>query len=252
MLRIILYTFLVGVVGTMIGGIIGAIFGHRSEKSMSLLLSFSGGIMISIVCFDLIIDAIELSSIFITASVSILGVIIIMILNDMIDSYNDKRKNSSSQVLKQNSNKYKLLKSGIVMIVAIGLHNFPEGLAVGSSLSFDFKSGLFLALLIAFHNIPEGMAISAPLMGGGVKRIKAILLSALAGAPTILGAMLGFLVGGTSSLGVAISLSFAGGAMLYVVFYEIIPQTILMNESKMPSLFVLIGMLIGLVVITMQ
>ena len=93
------------------------------------------------------------------------------------------------------------------------------------------------------------MAISVPLINGGIKRRKAIFLTALAGAPTILGAIIGYLIGDMGALGLALSLSFASGAMLYVTFGEIIPQSILMYRSKLPAFFVIIGILVGLIVI---
>ena len=110
-------------------------------------------------------------------------------------------------------------------------------------------SALILAVLIGLHNIPEGMAIAVPLINGGVKRGMAILITALSGAPTILGAMFGYWMGEIGPLGLALSLSFASGAMLYVVFGEILPQSILMYRSKLPAFFVIIGILVGLIVI---
>ena len=110
--------------------------------------------------------------------------------------------------------------------------------------------GLFLSLLIAFHNLPEGMAISAPLVGGEMSKVKAVMLTALSGVPTIIGGVIGHFIGSASNIGVAFSLAFASGAMLYVVFYEIIPQSLLMSKSNLNSLFILIGMLVGLIFIS--
>ena len=110
-------------------------------------------------------------------------------------------------------------------------------------------SALILAILIGLHNIPEGMAIAVPLINGGIKRRMAILITALSGAPTIIGALLGYWLGDISPLGLALSLSFASGAMLYVVFGEILPQSILMYRSKLPAFSVILGIIIGLLVI---
>ena len=93
------------------------------------------------------------------------------------------------------------------------------------------------------------MAISVPLINGGVQRRKAILITALSGTPTIIGALLGYFIGDIGALGLAVSLSFASGAMLYVTFGEIIPQSILMYRSKLPAFFVIIGMMLGLIII---
>ena len=82
-----------------------------------------------------------------------------------------------------------------------------------------------------------------------MKKGKAILITALSGAPTIIGALLGFLLGEIGALGLALSLGFASGAMLYVVFGEILPQAILMYHSKLPAFSTIVGMLVGLFII---
>ena len=105
------------------------------------------------------------------------------------------------------------------------------------------------AILIGLHNIPEGMAVSVPLISGGMSKTKAVLMTALSGVPTIVGALLGFWIGEIGALGLALSLGFASGAMLYVVFGEILPQAILMYHSKLPAFSAIIGMLVGLFII---
>ena len=106
-----------------------------------------------------------------------------------------------------------------------------------------------IAILIGLHNIPEGMAVSVPLISGGMKRWKAVLITACSGIPTIVGAFLGFWLGEIGALGLALSLGFASGAMLYVVFGEILPQAILMYHSKLPAFSAIVGMLVGLLII---
>lgn len=126
-------------------------------------------------------------------------------------------------------------------------------MSIGASYNIDTEGGvsmaLILAVLIGLHNIPEGMAVSVPLVAGGMKRIKAALLMAASGAPVVLGAWLGYWIGDIGAIGLAASLGFASGAMLYVVFGEIIPQAVLMYRSKVPAFFVIIGMLIGMIII---
>jgi ZIP family zinc transporter len=110
-------------------------------------------------------------------------------------------------------------------------------------------SSLVLAILIGLHNIPEGMAVSVPLISGGMKKTKAVVITASTGIPTVVGALLGFWIGEIGPLGLTVSLGFASGAMLYVVFGEILPQSILMYHSKAPSFSAIIGMMVGLLVI---
>ena len=79
------------------------------------------------------------------------------------------------------------------------------------------------------------MTVAVPLVAGGMKKWSATLITAVTGAPTILGAMLGFFLGTLSPVWLSVSLSFASGAMLYVVFGELLPESILMWRSKAPA-----------------
>lgn len=281
--EIILYTLIVGVVGTGLGGFIGALFKKDSNRTTSLLLSISAGIMLSIVCFDLITSAFgELNSekytmplqVLIVVGFTSIGIIVVYILNYFIDEYSKKRskhvddnhpkthdnidelRHSDTLVTEMNDkkdySKKSLLNAGIMMVLAIALHNLPEGISIGSSYAHSTETGFTLALLIALHNIPEGMSISAPLVSGGMSKTKAIILTALSGAPTVIGAIIGYSLGTSLGvLGVAISLALASGAMVYVVFAEIIPQSILMYKSKLPAIFMMIGFLLCIIIIYM-
>ena len=106
-----------------------------------------------------------------------------------------------------------------------------------------------LSIAVTLHNIPEGMAVSVPLITGGMQKWKAILITACSGAPTILGALLGYLLGEIGPMGLTLSLGFASGAMLYVVFGEILPQSILMYHSKLPAFSAIAGILVGILII---
>lgn len=273
-LTLIEATALAGVFGTGLGGAIGALFKKDSNKTASLLLSFAAGVMTAIVCFDLIVSAVETKTNIWLVSLGIaLGVGIVYCLNLFIDkvtnnevSHIDKthpqtaddldeiiHSNHLSVHIHKHDNKFNLFIAGIIMACAIALHNLPEGMTIGASYAntkgIMEGSALVLSILIGLHNIPEGMAIAVPLINGGVKRRMAILITALSGAPTIIGAILGYWVGDIGPMGLALSLSFASGAMLYVVFGEILPQSILMYRSKLPAFFVIIGILIGMAVI---
>ena len=147
-----------------------------------------------------------------------------------------------------------LFIAGVVMAFAIALHNLPEGMVIGASYAGDEGSiiggaGFLVAIVIGLHNIPEGMSVSVPLIAGGMGKKKAVLITALSGAPTILGAMLGYSLGLISPIWLSLSLSFAGGAMLYVVFCELLPEAFLMWKSKTPGLLTLIGAMLGLILV---
>ena len=123
------------------------------------------------------------------------------------------------------------------------------GASYASSDGMMGRAALTLAILIGLHNIPEGMAVSVPLISGGMTKWKAVCVTAASGIPTVVGAVLGFWLGEIGALGLCLSLGFASGAMLYVVFGEILPQSILMYHSKLPAFSAIAGILAGILII---
>ena len=271
---LLLTTFLAGVAGTGLGGLIGAMLQKDSNRTVSLLLSFAGGVMLSVVCFDLVTEAIETNSgvWFVVTAIS-LGVGITFFLNYLIDrktnpevphidanhpkTADDLDELIHSDHLEQHyarkDSKLGLFVAGIVMASAIALHNIPEGMTIGASYASNDgmlgTSAVILAVIIGLHNIPEGMAVSVPLISGGMAKWKAVLITACSGIPTILGALLGYMLGEIGPMGLTLSLGFASGAMLYVVFGEILPQSILMYHSKIPAFSAILGILAGILII---
>ena len=280
-LTVTLMTLIAGVGGTGLGGILGALVRTESNRIVSLLLSATSGVMISIVCFELMVESLEAAqsvfsdgAVFVVCIAVLVGMAVVFLLNWLIDkrtegevphtasSLHPKTHDNIDELshidhynqhLKEHAPKRELWVAGVVIACAIALHNIPEGMSIGASYNIDTEGGvsmaLILAVLIGLHNIPEGMAVSVPLVAGGMKRIKAALLTAASGVPVVLGAWLGYWIGDIGAIGLAASLGFASGAMLYVVFGEIIPQAVLMYRSKAPAFFVIIGMLIGMIII---
>ena len=271
---LLLTTAIAGIGGTGLGGLIGALLQKDSNRTVSLLLSFAGGVMLAVVCFDLAVEAIETNVGVITVIAAIaLGVAIIYLLNYLIDKKTNPEvphidenhpdtaddldelihSNHYNHHQNQNDSAFALFLAGVVMACAIALHNVPEGMTIGASYASNNgvmgSAALILAVLIGLHNIPEGMAVSVPLISGGMSKPKAVLLTALSGLPTVIGALLGFMLGEIGPFGLAMSLGFASGAMLYVVFGEILPQAILMYHSKLPAFSAIFGMLTGLFII---
>ena len=256
----ILFSGVAGICGAGIGGVLAVLLLKRSaENTTCWMLSFAAGIMTSVVCFGLTPEAVELSNIAVAVLGIALGVLIIMPLNRVVDnialskSTNLNIHETHEELYHEGSliherERAKLLKSGIIMFIAIGLHSFPEGLAIGAGGRHKFQLGLILAIMLALHNIPEGMAIAAPMLAGGIRKRSVILLTALSGAPTLLGGAIGALVGGISDMAIALCLSIAGGAMLYVVFGEIIPQSIILVKSRTATIITLLGILIGFII----
>lgn len=272
-------TALAGIGGTGLGGATACMFRKDSDRTVSLLLSFAAGIMTAVVCFDLLTEALHpeggVPNVWLVVLGVLAGFALIALLNALIDratnhevahiDENHPRTADSLEELTHANHLHEhmegrqprsgLFLAGLVMAAAIALHNVPEGMVIGASFArtaseiMANRGGLTMAVVIGLHNIPEGMAVAVPLISGGMSRWRSVGVTALSGAPTILGAVMGFLIGTISPTALVLSLSFASGAMLYVVFGELLPESILMWKSKLPALMVILGILTGLIII---
>ena len=239
--EVLLITAAAGIGGTGAGGLIACLFRRDSSRAVSLLLSFAAGVMTAVVCFDLLADAVSPGAgrLWLTVSGILLGCAVTGVLNVWIG----RRSGPGGG----------LFLAGLVMATAIALHNVPEGMVIGASFAREAarpaRSGLVMAAVIGLHNIPEGMAVAVPLISGGIGRSRAAGAAALTGAPTVLGALAGFCLGTLGPAALTLALSFASGAMLYVVFGELLPESSLMWRGKAPSLAAVLGIITGMVIV---
>ncbi|MBQ3409694.1 MAG: ZIP family metal transporter [Clostridia bacterium] len=226
-----------GSIGTLIGGFIGISLKRVSNKFLSFILSVASGIMTSIICFDLIPEASKISKMNTIVFGLFIG-ILTMIFCDIV--VNNKLK---PKINKMNT----LLKTGIVLSIGLALHNIPEGLAISTSFENSIKLGYALAITIAIHDVPEGISMSAPLKKSGISNYKILLYVLLSGIATGVGAFIGALVGNVSEKIIALSLSFAAGTMLYVVYGELTPEYSKLQTGSISSFGNILGFVLGYV-----
>ncbi len=136
-----------GTFGTTLGGIIGCFIKNVSNKFLSFILSFASGLMMSIICFDLLPEALKIANILVVMLGIVVGIITMIICDLLVTN-----KFSKQNKLKNNN----LLKTGIIVSIGLAIHNFPEGLAIGSGFEASTKLGIGLAIAICLHDIPEG------------------------------------------------------------------------------------------------
>lgn len=236
--EVLLVTAAAGIGGTGLGGAAACLLRRDCSKMVSFLLSFAAGVMLGVVCFDLLADALQVGLLRVAAGV-LAGYGITALLNACITQQNCRPRQD-------------LLLAGVVTAAAIAVHNMPEGMAIGTSFAQttgNRQSGMVMATVIGLHNIPEGMAVAVPLVSGGMSRKKAAAVSAAAGAPSVAGALLGYFMGNMGPGMLALSLSFAAGAMLYVVFGELLPEAQQLWHSHLPALAAVVGMMTGMVIV---
>ena len=266
-LTIFCITAATGAGGLALGGVLAAAVHNPSDRAMSLLLRFTAGVMFSVVCFDLIADAREEASALPVLCWVMIGYLCTFLLNCWIDrqahhthSHGGGHDHGHSHEDRHDDElcacgRHTLHTAGVVLAIAVALHNMPVGMAIGATFAGPAApghaghEGVLAALIIGLHNIPEGMSIAAPLLAGGARPARAVGIAALSGLPTILGALLGYSAGTMNPLLLAVSLSFAAGAMLYVIFGELLPEAEDLCRERLAGLSTMLGLLLGMALI---
>ena len=212
------YGFMVGILGTGLGGLI-SLFIKRTNIALSFLLGLTGGFMLFIVTFHLLPESFALGGVLPVIIGVVLGIILVILMEVNIN-----------QMIKN-----PFLKSSIILGISIAVHNFPEGLALGASFLASSHLGPILALALLLHDIPEGLSMALPLRVSETSPWKILLYTIMAGLPTGVGAFIGAYIGMISNLFISLCLSFAGGTMLYIICDEIIPSAkSSMREGPLP------------------
>ncbi len=238
----LLYSFFAGI-STSLGVVVLLLFGKPSKKALATLLGFAGGIMLAISVFELMPEAVEIGSMTSAIIGFVLGAGMMYVLDRVLPH---SHLSEADNLIVENPQKLQsvknpMLRTGYLILFGIGLHNLPEGLAIGAGLESSPELGLFIAVAIALHNIPEGLAMAGPLKAGGLAGIKIFLFTLIAGLMTPIGAGIGLIFFSISPVFVGGSLAFAAGAMIYIVNDELIPQS-----NEMSSHFVNAGLILGL------
>lgn len=237
-LKTTLIGLLFGTLGTTIGGIIGINL-KNSSKLLSIILEFAAGLMTGIVCFDLIPEALKLSDLSNLLFGLLIGISVMLMCESIVNKQFIKKEKKGLN---------SLAKTGTIIGIGLAIHNFPEGLAIGSGFFASNSLGLSLAIAIALHDIPEGVAIAAPMKSGGENGLKALIITIISGLTTGLGAFIGAILGGISKEAISLCLALAAGAMLYIISGEIIPESKQLYKGRITSLGNILGFAVGLLV----
>ena len=225
---------LLGFVGSLAAGFmttVGAVpvlLGRApSERTRDALLGFAAGVMLAASFFSLIVPSIDLSTerygdSALPAAIAVAGILLgflaVAVLNAVLphEHFVQGREGPASPALRK----------VWLFVIAITIHNLPEGVAVGVGFgSGDFDKGFALALGIGLQNAPEGLAVAVALVGQGYTRLRAFVIAALTGLVEPVGGLTGAWAVTVAEPALPWGLAFAAGAMLYVISHEIIPET---------------------------
>ena len=211
-----------------------------SDKTLDLMLGFAAGVMLAASAFSLLVPALELDEgggVWIVS----LGVLAGAGFIDLIDRWAPHEHFVSGP----EGIVTKKLAAIWLFVIAITIHNFPEGLAVGVSFgSGEVTTGLVVAIAIGLQNIPEGTAVAMPLLREGYTRRKAFMVAAFTGLVEPIGGIIGVTAVSYAGFFLGFGMAFAAGAMIFVVSDEILPET----HGKEHARQITFGVIIGFVV----
>lgn len=221
------------------GAIPVLVFRNVSDKLLDTLLGFAAGVMLAATAFSLLVPAINLGGVWITSTGIVLGALFLAYADRVIPHFH---------FIEGAEGPPSALRRIWLLILAVTLHNFPEGLAVGVGFgSGELSTALTLAMAIGLQNMPEGLAIALPLIREGYSPYRSLLYAALSGLAEPLAGFLGAVAVTLAKPLVPITMGFAAGAMLYVISEEIIPETHRKGYARIGTAGLLGGFIIMMV-----
>ncbi len=240
-MKIVLLTAL-GVGGaTVIGALIGFAFKKMSHKFSDIVLSFAAGVMLCAAVFGLIEPSLQYgnkSSVIVTIAGIFCGALVLNLLDKAVPHLH----RLSGVEYEEHSKSTDKLNKILLFVMAIAIHNLPEGIAAGVGFGTgNTGEALTIAGGIALQNIPEGMVIIAPMLAAGMNKKRTFFVASLTGIVEIVGTFIGYFAVMLSNAILPFALAFAGGTMLYVISDEMIPETHSHDCERRATYSLLIG-----------
>ncbi|MBE7040392.1 MAG: ZIP family metal transporter [Ruminococcaceae bacterium] len=236
----------VGVGGaTVFGALIGFLFKDVSHKFSDIVLSFAAGVMLSAAVLGLVVPSLEYGGKF-GIIITICGIFAGALCLNLIDKLVPHLHKLVGPDIEAHNNAG--LSKVLLFVMAIAIHNLPEGIAAGVGFGSDNPSqALLIAGGIALQNIPEGMVIIAPMLSAGIKPKRTFICAALTGLVEVIGTLIGYFAVSVSQAILPFALAFAGGTMLYVVSDEMIPETHAHGSERGATYALLVGFCVMLI-----
>lgn len=230
---------------TVIGAIIGFVFKKISHKFSDIVLSFAAGVMLAAAVLGLILPSLEYGGrwgILMTVGGIFVGALCLNLLDRLVPHLH-KMAGVDGEA-HDNANLSKVL----LFVLAIAIHNLPEGIAAGVGFgSGDTGQAFLIAGGIALQNIPEGMVIIGPMLAVGVKPLRTFVIALMTGVIEVVGTLIGYFAVSVSTAILPFALAFAGGTMLYVVSDEMIPETHAHGHERGATYALLVGFCVILI-----
>ena len=215
---------------TVIGAVIGFVFKKITHTFSDIVLSFAAGVMMAAAVLGLILPSLDYGGKY-GLIITVVGVFAGALCLNLIDKLTPHLHRLAGVEQEQHPEKAKSLNKVLLFVIAIGIHNLPEGLAAGVSFGTEnVAQAMAVAIGIALQNIPEGMIIIAPLLSAGMSRGRTLAIAMLTGLIEVVGTLIGYFAVSISTAVLPFFLAFAGGIMLYIISDEMLLETHHDNE----------------------
>ena len=240
-MQLVLLTAL-GVGGaTVIGALLGFVFKKTSHKFNDIVLSFAAGVMLAAAVFGLVLESLEYGGKY-SIIVTVIGVFFGAVCVNLIDKLVPHLHKLTGTDQEHHPSKTEQLNKVLLFVIAIAIHNLPEGIAAGVGFGTgNTGEALTIAGGIALQNIPEGMVIIAPMLASGMKKGRTFVIALMTGVVEVIGTLLGYFAVSISTAILPFALAFAGGTMLYVISDEMIPETHAHGNERGATYSLLVG-----------
>ena len=228
---------------TVLGALIGFVVGKVPHKYNDAILGFAAGVMLAASFVGLIQPAMERGGVWMT----VIGLFFGAAFLNLMDKFTPHLHHLVGVDQEAHRNNAALQKV-LLFVIAIAIHNLPEGIAAGVSFGTeDTAAALTVAAGIALQNVPEGMVIIGPLLTAGVSHRRTFIIALTTGLVEVIGTFLGYFAVHLVSSLLPFALAFAGGTMLYVISDEMIPETHAHGYERMATFSLLAGIAVMLV-----
>ena len=232
---------------TVIGAILGFLFKNPSHKFNDIILSFAAGVMLAAAVVGLILPSLELGGSW-SIAVTVVGILSGAVCLNLIDKLVPHLHKMTGLDQESHPDKTAQLNKILLFVIAIAIHNLPEGIAAGVSFGTgDTAQALTVAGGIALQNIPEGMVIIAPMIAVGMSKKRTFVIALATGVVEVIGTLIGYFAVHISTVVLPFALAFAGGTMLYVISDEMIPETHAHGNERSATYSLLIGFAVMLI-----
>ena len=229
---------------TIFGVLLGFLFQKIPHKFNDAIVGFAAGIMLAAAIIGLILPSLEEGNVWITS----IGVLIGAVFLNLADKFTPHLHHITGMDQEVHADSQNSLNKVMLFVMAIAIHNLPEGIAAGVGFGSDnIANAITVAVGIALQNIPEGIIIVSPLIMAGISKKRVFLIASFTGLIEIIGTMIGFTAVTLATAILPFALAFAGGTMIYIISDEMIPETHSHGYEQMATYSLLFGFITMLI-----